>query len=133
MLVLAPLRGVHYVWRRLAVFSPAVRQALEADVQGADRGGLILHGLLRVGLRRAHQGRQPLGQVPAEQQVDAGVGAAVQTGQQHQDGKGCSWNDGEREREKKKKKISLGFMFHVQSPDFYLSRETTSRPGGRQT
>lgn len=72
--------------------SPAVRQVLEADVQGADHGGLLLHGLLGVGLRRTHERHQPLGQVAAEQQVDAGVGTAVQTGQQHQYGEGSSWN-----------------------------------------
>lgn len=74
--------------------SPAVRQVPEADVQGADHGGLLLHGLLGVGLRPTHERHQPLGQVAAEQQVDAGVGTAVQTGQQHQDGEHSSWNSG---------------------------------------
>lgn len=69
----------------------AVWQTLEADVQGADHGGLLMDGLLQIGLTHTHQGHERLGQLLAKQQVDARVRTAVQTGQQHQDGEGCSW------------------------------------------
>lgn len=78
-----------------SLLSPAVRQALEADVQGADHGGFILDGLPHIGLTPTHQGHQPPRQLPAEQQIDAGVRTAVQAGQQHQDGEGRSWEHGE--------------------------------------
>lgn len=67
------------------------RQGLEADVQGADHSGLLLDGLLQFRLIHTHQGHQPLGKLPTEEQVDAGVCTAVQTCQKHQDGEGCSW------------------------------------------
>lgn len=91
--------------------SPAVRQALEADVQGADHGGLLLQRLLCVGRRGAHERHQPLGQVAAEQQVDARVGAAVEAGQQHQDGEGSSCNGGGETM------FSLGSMQSVECLD----------------
>lgn len=79
---------------RLSLDLPAVWQALETDVQGADHGGLLPDGLIQITLSAAHQGRQSAGQLPVEHQVDAGVRAAVQTRQQHQDGEGCSWKHG---------------------------------------
>lgn len=52
------------------------------SVEGADHGGLLLGGLLLggllpIGLTHTREGHQRLGHLPAEQQVDAGVGAAV--------------------------------------------------------
>ena len=42
----------------------------------------------------AHQDHQTPGQLPVEQQVDAGVHTAVEIRQQHQDDKGWSWKGG---------------------------------------
>lgn len=53
----------------------------------------LLQRALPLCLPLAQHRHKPLGQLTAEQQVNAGVHAAVQTGQQHQDGKGRIWKD----------------------------------------
>lgn len=86
-------------WGETSGYLSAVWQTLEANVQGAGCGRLLLHGLLRIRISRAQQGHQSLGQLLAEQQVDARVHAAVQTGQQHQNGEACSWKHKRRKWE----------------------------------
>lgn len=93
--------------------SPAVRQALQADVQGADHGGLLLGGLVQVWLALTHQGRDPFGKLPIEEQVDAGVRTAVQTRQQHHDGESSGWRDGARAQKPSLHNIYLTDTFRV--------------------
>ena len=83
-------------------------QALQADVQRADSP--VLQGLLQSWLSHAEQGS--LWQLPTEQQVDAGVRAAVQTGKQHQDGKSGGWKQKKRRKEGETGR-SQGFIFQL--------------------
>ena len=70
-----------------------LRDISEAHVQGADQRRLVVHRIFAVGPPLAQERHQPLGKLPAEQKVNAGIRAAVQTGQQHQDGESGSWNE----------------------------------------
>lgn len=65
----------------------------EAQVDGADQRTLVLHQVPAAVAPQAHGNQQPLGEGCAEEQVDAGVGTAVQAGQQHQEGEGRCWRD----------------------------------------
>lgn len=58
-----------------------------------------MHGVPADVAPQAHGDHQPLGEGGAEQEVDAGIGAAVQAGQQHQDGESRSWKGQWRRRE----------------------------------
>lgn len=75
----------------IAPHSFGLGSVLEAHVHGADQRALLLHRVPADVPPQADRDHQPLGEVGAEQQVDAGVGAAVQAGQQHQDGEGGGW------------------------------------------
>lgn len=57
-----------------------LRDVFEAHVQGADRRRVLVSRALTVGIPSTQQRQELLGELPAEQKVNAGVCAAVQAG-----------------------------------------------------
>lgn len=71
-------------------FSPCIR-VFKAQIQRADHSSLIRQWLLHVCVLHAQESSQQFGELHCEKQVNTRIGNTVQAGQQHEDGKGCSW------------------------------------------
>lgn len=73
--------------------SLVIGEGFKTGVEGADQRGFVVRGVLDEGVPLAHRHEEPQRKGTTEEEVDEGVGAAVETGQQHQDGEGGSCSD----------------------------------------